>query len=493
MEASLPEHVTMNKTYFFCIALCTIFFSCSTSEEKPKPNIVLIFTDDLGWGDIGVNGQKLIKTPNIDALAKEGMQFTQFYAGGTVCAPSRSALLTGKHTGHTSVRANDMAKTILLDPEEETMTKALKRAGYKTAMFGKWGIGHEPPKNDPELAGFDEFYGYLNMWHAHNLFPEFLYENGEKVALANKLRNINGENPWKDMPEGTGVSEIRNEYSIDNFDKKATDYIKKNKDQPFFLMLSLNIPHANNEATGDDLGMEIPNSDEYADQDWPQNEKNFAAVVTRIDRTVEKVMKTLREQGLEENTLVIFTSDNGPHNEGGHDGNFFDSNGEFRGFKRDFYEGGIHMPMIAYWKGKIAPASKSDFIGANWDFMPTFCDLAVVTYEGDIDGVSFLPTLLGQNQEKKHDYLYWEFYEQGGKQAIRWDKWKGIKLNTRTFDENGIIELYDLSTDVSEKNNVADQNPEIVNTILKKMEEAHEPQSYVSLFSLPTEIEKNGY
>lgn len=445
----------------------------------------------MGIGDVGVYGQQVIKTPNIDSLARGGMLFSQFYSGGTVCAPSRSCLFTGKHTGHTSVRANDATKTILLDPEEETFVKALQRAGYYTGMYGKWGVGHEPPKNDPALAGFDEFCGYLNMWHAHNLFPEFLYHNGEKVKLDNKLPVVDGKNPWADRPEGTGVSELRKEYAIDTFDEMALKFIHDHSKEPFFLMLSLNIPHANNE--GGDMGMEVPSQGIYAGENWPENEKNFAAVVGRVDKTVGLVMQALQEQGLEENTLVLFTSDNGPHAEGGHDVEFFNSNGSFRGLKRDFYEGGIRMPTIAYWKGKIKSNTTSHFLGANWDFMPTFCEAAGAEIQGSIDGISFLPTLLGKEQKETHTYLYWEFYEMGGKQAVRLGKWKGIKLNTRTYNENGVFELYDLEKDPEESWNLANEYPEVLNEIEKIMKEAHVPQEIVSLFDVPSEMEDNGY
>ena len=450
-------------------------------ENKPTPNIILILADDLGYGDLGCYGQDVMKTPYIDQMAAEGMMFMNHYTGSTVCAPSRASLLTGLHTGNVSVRGNSPPQ--LIGDEEYTIAKALKEAGYVTGIIGKWGIGHPPPTDDPQRKGFDYSYGFINMWHAHNFFPEFLYENGERVDIeGNRLFKQNGKNPWYDKPEGTGVAEQKQQYAPFLFRDKSLDFIDQNQHSPFFLFVSLNDPHANNEAghfLGD--GMEVPGYGIYADMDWPDPEKGFAAMIQNIDETVGAINRKLKECGIEENTLVIFISDNGPHAEGHHDPEFFKSSGPLRGKKRDLYEGGIRTPFIAKWPEKIKAGSASDHISAFWDYLPTFCEIAEMKVPVHTDGISFLPALTGsENKQHKHEHLYWEFYERGGIQAALMGNWKMLKLNIRTGDP--IIELYDLDYDISEQNNIVHLHPEIVSKMDSLMMKEHAPLPYISLF-----------
>ena len=466
--------------------LACLLASCSGGNKNPepgKPNIVLIVADDLGYGDLSCYGQEILKTPNIDQMASEGIMFSNHYTGCTVCAPSRASLLTGLHSGHASVRGNG-PNMILLD-EENTLGEKLKEAGYVTGAIGKWGVGHPPPDNDPERNGFDFFYGYINMWHAHNFYPEFLFRNGVKEKLeGNKTMMIDGKNPWAEQPEGTGVAENKITYVHGLFDHEALNFIEENKDTSFFLYMAYNVPHANNEAGymfGD--GMEVPDYGEFGTNEWPNPEKGFATMISNLDNSVGIVNVKLEELGLAENTLVIFVSDNGPHQEGGHKGAFFNSNGIYRGYKRDLYEGGIKTPFIARWPGTITPGSHSDHISAFWDFMPTFCELAGIPAPEDTDGISFVPTLLGQEDDQvQHPYLYWEFYEGGGKQAVRKGKWKAVRLEVRTGNPKS-LELYDLDADPSEENNIADQHPKIVTEMLKYMEDSHVEIPSISLFS----------
>lgn len=464
--------------------LLLLFSACSgkkVKDEVVSPNVIFVLVDDMGYGDISCFGQKVLQTPNIDKLATQGMVLTNHYTGSTVCAPSRASLLTGKHTGHTNVRGN-MPDQLLSD-DEMTLAKVMKKAGYKTGAIGKWGVGTPPPLDDPKRKGFDHFFGYINMWHAHNCFPEFLYRDGEKVKLNNKLRlNDDGSNPWADMPEGTGISAVREEYVHDLFDQEALDFIESNKDDKFFLYLAYNVPHANNEGGND--GMEVPSFGEYENLDWPKTEKGFASMMTNIDNSVGKITQKLKELKIDKNTMVIFCSDNGPHQEGGHSVDFFNSNGQYRGAKRDFYDGGVRTPFIVRWPAKIKAGTVSDHLSAFWDILPTFCDITGVEKPTDTDGISFLPTLMGEKGEQKnHDYLYWEFFEQGGKQAILKDNWKAIKLNVRDKSGPVIFELYDLANDIEEQNNVADKHPEIVSEMEKLFKEARTEFSVVSLFS----------
>jgi len=421
----------------------------AAAKPARKPNIIFILADDLGYGDLGCYGQQKIRTPNIDRLAAEGMKFTQCYAGSTVCAPSRCALMTGLHTGHTRIRGNDR-KPLL--PEDVTVAEVLREAGYATGLVGKWGLGEPDTTGIPTRQGFDSFLGYLNQRHAHNYYPDYLWRNEEKVPLANEVAN--------------GVATKRVQYAQDLFAEEALAFVERSKDKPFFLYYAVTIPHANNEAGK--AGMEVPSDEPYAGQDWPKNEKNFAAMVTRLDTDVGRLMARLKELGLDDDTIVFFTSDNGPHREGGHNPDFFDSSGPLRGIKRDLYEGGIRVPMIVRRPGVVPAGKTSDHVWAFWDFLPTAADIAGAETPKGLDGLSVLPVLRGE-KAPEHEYLYWEFHEQGGKRAVRMGDWKAVRL----LAKNGKTELYDLRDDLGETRDVAAAHPDIVARLEAVMQSAH--------------------
>jgi len=432
----------------FALPLLAGAISPPNPAAARKPNILFIQADDLGYGDLSSYGQRNFKTPNIDRLAADGMRFTQYYAGSTVCAPSRSALMTGQHTGHTRIRGN--ARYPLL-PEDVTVAEVLKSAGYRTALIGKWGLGEAETTGIPTRQGFDYFFGYLNQRHAHNYYPSFLWRNEERVKLRNIVPNEDAE--------GAGVSSNKLDYSPDLFTAEALSFLEKNGKDPFFMYLNYIIPHANNEAR--DKGMEVPDLGEFANKDWPAPEKAKAAMITRLDRDVGRLMELLKKLGLENDTVVLFTSDNGPHKEGGANPDFHDSNGPLRGIKRDMYEGGIRVPMIVRWPGKVPAGKTSDRVWAHWDFLPTAAEIAGARAPAGIDGISMLPSLRGKKQ-RGHDFLYWEFHENGFEQAVRMGDWKAVR---RAPDAP--LELYDLKTDLGEQHNVAARHPEII----KKIEE----------------------
>ena len=446
------------------LLVCGTYDTHSATAPARKPNIIFILADDLGYGELGCYGQKLIKTPNIDKLAGEGIRFTQFYAGSTVCAPSRSVLMTGQHVGHTRVRGNagnqNMQAQMLRD-EDVTIAEVLKSAGYKTAIIGKWGLGMPGDEGVPTKQGFDYFFGYLSQRHAHNHYPDFLWRNEEKVPLPNQIVHVGDE--------GAGYATKRVVYAGDLFLKESLNFIESNKDRPFFLFMSVVVPHANNErrqALGD--GEEVPDYGIYKDMNWTDPNKGHAAAITRLDSHVGEILKKLDELGIAENTIVFFSSDNGPQKEGGNDPDFFDSNGPLRGIKRDLYEGGIRVPLIARWKGRIKPGQTSNHVGYFGDMMATFAELAGAVPPTDIDSLSIVPTLLGnKSKQKEHRFLYWEFHERGFSQAILLNgRWKGI----RTLRRDNPIQLFDLKNDISEQHDVASKYPDIVNEIRVLME-----------------------
>lgn len=464
-----------------CLLLILLFVASVTLAQKgsgKRPNIVLILADDLGYGDVGFNGQKLIRTPNIDRLAKEGTKFSQFYAGTSVCAPSRSSLLTGQHTGHTYIRGNKG-----VDPEGQqpiadsvvTIAEVLKKAGYATGAFGKWGLGPVGSEGEPNKQGFDQFYGYNCQSLAHRYYPNHLWNNDKKVILeANQNLLYNKE------------------YAPDLIQKQALEFVDaQNKEKPFFLFLPYILPHAEllvpedsifqyykgkfaeKPYKGADYGPDTKDGG-YASQEYPH--AAFAAMVARLDLYVGQVMTRLKEKGLDKNTLVIFTSDNGPHVEGGADPTFFNSGGGFRGVKRDLYEGGIREPFVARWPGVIASGRTNDHVGAFWDLLPTFAQLAQTKVTGSIDGVSFVPTLTGKGKQIQHNYLYWEFHEQGGRQAVRQGNLKAVRLKAAD-QPGGPVELYDLSKDPAEKTNIAGQHPDEAKKLGELMNQAHVPSA----------------
>ncbi len=443
----------------------------------PKPNLIFIMADDLGYGDLGCFGSTKIRTPHLDQMASQGMTLTDFYSGSTVCAPSRCVLMTGLHTGHAWVRGNangDSKQT--LQPDEITVAGKLKEAGYATALCGKWGLGELDSTGHPLKQGFDYFYGYLNQRHAHNFYPEFLIENFEKVELRNvdapEWDALKKKHGYPDDGAGWAAPDKRIDYTHDLIVEKAFEWIEQNHETPFFLYLPFTIPHANNEAgRGIGDGQEVPDYGIYADNDWPNPDKGQAAMITRMDSDIGKLFAKLKKLGIDKNTLVMFTSDNGHHKEGGNDPEFFDANGPLRGMKRDLYEGGIRVPTIARWPGKIAANSTSSHPSYFGDLLATACDLAGIEVPKNRDSISFLPVLTGSGEQKTHDYLYWEFYEQGSRQAVRFGEWKAIREPMIT----GEIALYNLAEDLGESTNLADQYPEKVQQAAKMMEEAHRP------------------
>jgi len=442
-----------------------------TTSKINQPNIVYIMADDLGYGDIGAFGQKIIETPRLDQIAGEGMIFTDHYAGNTVCAPSRCSLMTGKHPGHAIVRGNMQyppAGQLPLPEGTVTVSSMLKDAGYATGMIGKWGLGNIGNSGDPANFGWDFYYGYLDQVLAHNYYPEYLIRNGEKEYLENEVHYL-PDTLWH---EGLGsYSTVKKEYSHDLFTTEALKFIEENKEGPFFLYLPYTIPHDNGEALPGEK-QEVPDQGIYADhKDWDNESRGYAAMITLMDHDIGMIIDLLKKLDIDENTLVIFTSDNGPMP----DQTFterFDSNGPLKGGKRDMYEGGIRVPFVAWWPGSIEGGTSSDHISAFWDFLPTACDLAGIETPDHTDGISYLPVLLGKKQAE-HEYLYWESPLNGFMTAVRSGKWKLVQPG---FDQPQ--ELYDLDTDIGEENNVAEENPEIMEKMNSIISEAHTPSEY---------------
>ena len=439
------------KNILFYIYHCyfTIFMAVLFAQQN-SPNVIYILADDLGYADVGYNGQKLIETPELDFLAKNGMQFTNHYCGNAVCAPSRASLLMGKHPGHSYIRANSPGYPNGQTPipaGSETLGTLMQRAGYKTACIGKWGLGGFHNSGNPNKQGFDYFFGYTDQRKAHNYYPQYLWENGTKKYLDNN----NGK---------------QNEYSHDLFTEKAISFIKKNENNPFFLYLAYTIPH---------LRLQVPDLAQYENKKWPLNMKIQAAMISRMSRDIGVIVDLIKKIGLEKNTLIMFNSDNGAHGKAG-TLDFFKPSGNLKGIKRTMYEGGLRSPMVAYWPGKINAGTKNDHLSAFWDMLPTFSELTGEPIVGNSDGISMLPTLLGKNLfQKKHEYLYWELYEGRPNSAVRYGKWKGVVRDRREGNE---IQLFNLEIDESEINNVAKQNPEIVLEIQSIMEKSHEKNPF---------------
>jgi arylsulfatase A-like enzyme len=427
-----------------------------------KPNVIYILADDAGIADFSCYGGTKINTPFVDQLAKEGMKFTQHYSGSTVCAPSRSCLMTGQHTSHTTVRGN---KRIPLTAEDVTVAQIMKKAGYITACIGKWGLGENESTGQPNKKGFNFFYGYLNQDRAHRYYPDYLWRNDQKEYFPNN-------------------STQRTHYCHDLFTQEALDFIKQNKEKPFFLYLPYTIPHVDLDVPEDSmkpyygkLGKETPfKGNGYRGHPTPR--ACFAGMVSRMDRDIGRIIDLIKKLDLEKDTLIMFSSDNGATRAGGADPAFFKGNGRYRGIKRDLYEGGIRAPLIARWPGKIKAGSTTDHISAFWDILPTLADLTEQPVPNNIDGISMLPTLLGQSEkQQQHTYLYWEFYERGGRQAIRKGDWKAVRYNVNR-NPNGKLELYNLKEDVSEKMNVAEKYPNVVNELNRLMKEARTESEY---------------
>ena len=444
---------------FITVASC--FFSAVPAPAAPT-NIIYILVDDAGYGDLSCYGQKKFPTPNIDRLATEGIRFTQHYSGSTVCAPTRSVLMSGLHTGHTPVRGNKEIRPVGQHPIPSatfTLAEALKEAGYATGAFGKWGLGNPGSEGAPENQGFDRFYGYNCQRNAHTYYPTWLFDNEKKITLDGKT------------------------YAHDPIMNEALKFIRTNAKKPFFCFMPVTIPHA---------AMHVP--EKYAApfrKKFPQFKdkigryagpavKNpaamFAGMMTKLDEDVGRVIKLVKELGIDDQTLIMLSSDNGPHREGGHMPDFFDSNGPLKGYKRDLYEGGIRVPLIARWPGKIKPGSVSKHISAHWDIFPTFCELAGRKVPVKLDGISFLPALLGKGEQKRHEYLYWEFHERSGARGVRFGQWKAVQRNLKKKD-NPPIELYDLDNDLGETDDLAASNPAIIRKVRDFFRQAHSPSS----------------
>lgn len=483
----------MNKLFFLLSITVFFLYSCQNSTNKNgvslsaiegRPNIVYILADDLGYGDLSCYGQTNFFTPNIDKLAETGMKFTQHYAGCTVCAPSRSSLMTGQHTGHTFIRGNKEVQPegqYPLEAKAITMAEVLKEAGYVTGAFGKWGLGSPGSEGDPNKQGFDEFYGYNCQRFGHHYYPYHMWHNQEKVMLAGNEGKQTGE------------------YGPEVIQKQALKFLEDNKDKPFFMYYPSIIPHAELRAPEEYMakyrGKFLPEK-EYKGVDdgstyrtmpygsQPETHAAFAAMIDYLDMQVGEIIAKLKELGIYENTLIIFTSDNGPHQEGGADPDYFDSNGVLKGYKRDLYEGGIRVPMIAVWEGKIKPGTESDHPSAFWDVFPTVAEITGIPTPENIDGLSFLPALLGKEQNS-HDYLYWEFHERGGRKALRQGEWKLIHYNVLKPDLT-TTELYNVVEDPGEENNVAETHPEIVNELEEIMKTARTESEIYSFQSRTT-------
>lgn len=431
-----------------CLSFTLIQIPSQAQRKERKPNIILILADDLGYGDLGSYGQKFFRTPNLDRMAQEGLRFTNFYASAPVCAPSRASLMTGLHQGHAYIRGNTDVNNqrVSLRPQDVTVAEVLKGAGYRTGIIGKWGLGEPATAGVPLRKGFDYWFGYLNQNHAHNYYPDYLWRNEERVSI----------------PKGA--------YSHDLFTREALDFIRRERGSPFFLYLAYTIPHANNELTRKTgNGMEVPDDAPYSKESWPKPEKNYAAMIWRMDADIGKIFALLKELNLDGDTIVIFTSDNGPQgkDEGGYDQTFFNSNGGLRGIKRELYEGGIREPLIVHWPGKVRAGQVSDHVWTQLDFMPTFAAIAGAKSPAGIDGISMLPALIGV-QPPGHEFLYWEFHEGGYAQAVRMGRWKAVRHGL-----NGAIELYDLQTDPKEANDVATKQPALIKRIEEIMKREH--------------------
>lgn len=449
----------------FGLAMCISLMACTQEKQQEqktelsKPNIIFIMADDLGYADLGCYGQKLIQTPHIDQLAKEGMRFTQCYSGSSVCAPARSVLMTGMHTGHTRVRGNfglggvrglaGIEGRVPLQADDVTVAELLQTAGYRTGMIGKWGLGEPNTEGEPNSQGFDEFFGFLNQRRAHSYYPDYIWKNREKGMLTGNQ-------------DGKGT-----DYTHDLFTNQAVDFIRRNQDDPFFLYIPLCIPHNKYELP--DLGM-------YEDKEWDADAKSYAAMISRMDNSIGQIMKTLTETGIDDNTIVFFTSDNGAAGST-QTWKIFDSNAPLRGIKRDPYEGGIRVPMIVRYPHTIAAGTTSDLPWYFADVLPTLAELTDVSTPEAIDGKSILATLMGEKQDFSERVMYWEFYEQAGWRATRFGEWKAIQHEMHK-EVHQPIEIYNLADDIGETNNLAAQEPDKVKEAEHIFSDSHVPSTH---------------
>ena len=470
-----------NKLMLLTIFLAIALSSCAQKKKainatNNQPNIIYILADDMGIGDLGVYGQTIIQTPNLDKMAARGMKFTQHYSGAAVCAPSRSTLMTGQHTGHTPIRGNreagnNMEGQVPIPSSTLTLAEILKEQGYATGAFGKWGLGFGT--GDPNNQGFDEFFGYNCQRLAHRYYPPYLNHNQERDSLKG--------NDW--------TNKIT--YSPDVIQEHRLKFLEDNKDKPFFAYIPLVLPHAEIISPNDsifklydgkfketpytvdnkytsDYGPDIV-LHEYASVEKPL--ATYASMITRIDAYVGQIIDKVDELGLTENTIIMFASDNGPSPEGGTNPDFFDSNSQFRGYKRDLYEGGIRAPFLVVWPNKVKEGSVTNHVSTFWDVLPTLTELTNTKTPDNIDGISFLPTILQENNQKQHEYLYWEYNIKGGRKAVRKGDWKGVwyKMNTK---KQGDFELYNLASDIAEEKDLASEYPEVVKELKQIMVDA---------------------
>jgi len=503
----------MKRVFILSLTVLVYLCSCTNKDTNQKPNIIYILADDLGYAELGCYGQEKIETPNIDKLAEKGIRFTQHYAGAPVCAPSRCVLLTGKHPGHAQIRGNDPwaergpvwdFEAMANDPNLEgqrplragtnTIGSLLQEVGYKTGIVGKWGLGAPLTEGIPNKQGFDFFYGYNCQRQAHTFFPVHLWKDTVKVLLNNKMVP-----PGSKIPEDADLYDSESykdfwltEYASELMQDQVINFIKENKEQPFFMYYANPIPHNPLQAPKEwidyyfeKFGDEEPydGSRGYFPHRYPH--ACYAAMVSYMDEQVGEIVATLKELGLYENTLIIFSSDNGPTMSGGADSPWFDSAKPFKSEqgwgKGNVNEGGIRVPMIAQWPGKINPGTETELISAFYDVLPTLCEIAEKEAPGDIDGISFLPTLLGKENQKEHEFLYWEFPQSGGQQALRMGKWKGIRKNIRK--DSMQIQLYNLEEDIQEMHDISAQHPEIVKRIETIFKQEHIPAE-IKLFKL---------
>lgn len=466
-----------------CLWLSGMGHSSCRGAGGQKPNIILIMADDLGYAGVGCYGQKLIQTPHIDQMAKEGIRFTDFYAANTVCIPSRVGLLLGQHPGHAPIRDNftphlkdfsgymeDLPED-LWPPKVETLGQIMKRAGYKTAQFGKLEAGIPMAPGMMTKLGWDYWFGFRETDDAAQYYPvDLLWKNDRRIVLeANRAEEV----------QKAGIIGGKGIYSEDLFVEEILSFIRENKDSPFFIYFPTQVPHGRHPKYGSQI--QVPDIGPYADRDWTFLEKLYAAMITRFDSHVGQIIQQLKDLGLDERTIIFLTSDNGDENSYYGYTKRFEATGPLRGKKRFLYEGGIRVPMIVRWPGHIKPSQTSNLPWAGWDIMATLADLAGIKPPKHTDGISVVPTLLGHpDKQKYHEYLYWE-YHFGKQQAIRMGKWKGIRFGGTKEP----IELYDLSQDIGEKNNVADDHPEIVKQIDEIMREARENSEFTKFWPLP--------
>ncbi len=487
------------------LLICAVLQACSPSEKvRKQPNVIIFLADDLGYGEIGVLGQKKIKTPHMDALAQNGMLFTNHYSAAPVCAPARYMLLTGLHSGHAYIRGNDEwaergpvwdYRKAASDPGLEgqrpipentiTLAKLLQQKGYKTGLFGKWGLGAPATEGAPNQQGFDTFYGYNCQRQAHNLYPPHLWNNEEKDILNNEI--VPPRTPLDSLAdpldEKSYVRYQQPDYAPTKIHEQALSFLDDHKDNPFFLYYASPLPHLPLQAPREwvdryrkEFGDEAPyvGDQGYFPNRYPR--ATYAAMISYLDHQLGELVKKLKENSNYENTIIFLTSDNGPTYTGGVDFDFFESSEPFSngyGFTKGFVnEGGIRVPLIVSWPGQITPGTKNDHVSAFYDLLPTICELTKSDQPKQIDGLSFAPALLNEPQQK-HDFLYWEFPSYKGQQAVRMGSWKGIRKNMQ--EGNLKLALYDLRVDEKEQTDVAAEFPEVVEKILEIMENEHQP------------------